>query len=333
MGNYCNGTATCVGPRETLDKVFVLAERLDDCASASGFDADPDWLGHIFREEYSSLGVFYEGGWFDGDDLNLEIRVSRSNGCDFFQGMASSLGITIKWVYVDDYDGREHKKTLKPKKLDTPWELRAEEELDDDGSVGNIPASVVDVQQAREASPQPRPCFSAQSFSSGSYAYGSPSGVGRMNLLQMGGSPGGREQDRKTQQVATMQDDIYFHCLAASTLTNRLHGEVTVQQRSRICADIYIAAEELLEVANAIFTTAQQIEASSDLSQLTDIRMALRAAFVVDASALKYSAVVGEDVRYETVYRAHQLICSLAMLAMPQHAVALMGLPLPLALW
>lgn len=130
MANYCYGIITVTGESEEVKQLYALLERLDDCAEASGFDAAEDWLGHIFKEEYIIQGIFVEGCWMKGQELQVQIRAKNTYGHEYFQAMASGLEITIKWEYDDEDGGKHRKKTFKPKTGAPKWELRTEGELD-----------------------------------------------------------------------------------------------------------------------------------------------------------------------------------------------------------
>lgn len=169
MGNYCEGTARLIGDKDTLNLIHVLCQRLDECASISGFDGDEDWLPHIFTEEVSEDGIFYEGGGFDKQDLELYIRASRTTGDEFFADMAQGLGITVKWVYTNEYDNKEYSREYTPRGTPIrPWVLRTEESLD----------KAAEEEEGRWASraPTQRTGISPMSFpSSGSTQFSFPS--------------------------------------------------------------------------------------------------------------------------------------------------------------
>ena len=131
MANYCNGTATLSGAKDTLDRIETLISRLDDCAAISGFDGDADWLPHIFKEEYCGEGIFCEGCWRNGDKLDIYIRAKSTDGEDFFRQMATGLAVAIEWDYVSDYDDEKYHATCLPGQ-GPAWELRSEAEIDGD---------------------------------------------------------------------------------------------------------------------------------------------------------------------------------------------------------
>lgn len=328
MGNYCNGTATLTGDRDTLDLIYVLAQRLDDCAEVSKFDADTDWLQHIFKEEYSQDGIFYEGGEKNQDgSLELDIRASRTDGHEFFQGMASGLNLTIRWVYISDYDGREHKKTFKPKKGSLVWELRSEDELDN-AIEGSLKA---------DAQVSVGYDFLGTSYdSSGMSGLGrhlaSGSSIGYMNLFGRSAVDG-----NNAKQTLTAHDDlaqeIYQHCLFAFILATRLHDNLNLIQRSRIAADIYIAAEATLRLVNHTFSTKQHIEKAEDIQFLAEYVDTMRRWFATPSTTLHYVAKIRENDPYDVVYGAYDYIKALLSAAMPNYAVQLAGLPLPEYLW
>lgn len=388
MGNYCNGTITVSGPKETLDLLYALTERLDDCASVSRFDADADFLLHIFKEEYSTQGIFYEGGGMNDDGtLELYIRASRTDGRDFFQDMASGIGCTIKWVYVDDYDGREHRKTCKPKKDAPVWEFRTLEELDPDWddaratddassskvdtwpgtSWGNKPASSGGFHSSFDGKHHIgggsfQPDGTALLGDGGSYVY-QPGGVGRMNLLGQGagttaagfvpfgakgptpansgrepieavlGRSAGTSGDKSSELSKDLGAEVYQHCLFASILGERLHGVPNTMQRSRIVADIYIAADAMLRLTDAAFSTGQKMANAQDIGTLSRHLNTLRGWLVVPASILPYSVKVPETVDYEAVWETYSCIQRLLAIAAPNYASALVGLILPRNLW
>ena len=133
MGNYCNGTLYCTGDKDKLTQLHTLLERLPELSQETGFSGDSEWMGHVLTKEVMPDGLFYEGGGWEGDTLQIYARASRSNGEDSVQGLADATNSTIKWVYVDDSDRREHTFIGAPKG-DSRWVLRqiTEESADDD---------------------------------------------------------------------------------------------------------------------------------------------------------------------------------------------------------
>lgn len=153
MANYCDGTATLSGPKDTLDRIESLVSRLDDCAMASGFDGDMDWLVHIFEKEYSGEGIFCEGCWRNGDRLEMQIRAKSTDGEDFFRQMATGLDISIEWDYVSDYDGKAYHAAFGPGR-GPAWELRPEPGQEAaDGAIYTRDEAASIVWQERDTSP------------------------------------------------------------------------------------------------------------------------------------------------------------------------------------
>lgn len=333
MGNYCNGSIYCTGDKDTLQLLNVLTQRLDDCAAISKIDGDTDLLTHIFKEEYSSEGIFYEGGGFEGETLELYIRASRTTGVDYFQQMASGLGITIKWQYVDDYDGKEHTKTCKPKKDAPVWELRSEEELD---------ATRASRPQQGSAYGGVNSGFLGSTETQGSYTYGSAGSLSRLNL------GGGKVRDLVrhaeytersnhlqdiTDSVGTtdrdeidrLKESVYFHCFTAFSMAKNLRDAPSFLQRTRITADMYMAASDMDALAGLTLGTS--------LLELTTVASQIHAVFGVSAKEMKFNFIPRSSVDYATVKQLSDTIIHLALRVMPDYAVMMSGLPIPYGLW
>lgn len=110
MANYTNGTATISGNRETIKKLEEALSLLDEgLAYETGYDADDDWLPHIFKGgEVTGDGVFYEGGGENLDgSLDVYYRVKSGDGLHFFQFLAETLGLVVSLKYTNDYDEEE----------------------------------------------------------------------------------------------------------------------------------------------------------------------------------------------------------------------------------
>lgn len=245
MGNYCNGTATLRGDRNTLELIHVLAGRLYDCAAVSGFDSDEDWLPHIFTEEVTDEGIFYEGGGFNKGELELYIRVSRSTGCDFFEAMATGLNLNVTWCYVSDYDDKEYvfEYAPHPERKIIPWKLRTEESLDGDDE---------DEDDTGDAGQQP---YTPQPFSSGlrqpytpqPFSYG-------LRQCDLAGSAQGIRPNLSTQKnvIVDTGNTIYTHCLMASTLAAGFrYGNPPAEVVARVAADLYLAGSTLVNLINS----------------------------------------------------------------------------------
>lgn len=123
MGNYCSGTLYCTGDKQKLNQFLSLLENLYELSATTGFDGDSEWMGHVLTEEVMPEGLFYEGGGWEGDTLEVYMRVSRSDGSESIQGLADATNSNIKWAYVDDSDEREHSLSAKPTGK-TGWTLR-----------------------------------------------------------------------------------------------------------------------------------------------------------------------------------------------------------------
>lgn len=317
MGNYCNGSIYCTGNKDTLQLLNVLTRRLDDCAAISEIDGDVDLLTHIFKEEYSSEGIFYEGGGFDGDALELYIRASRTDGVDYFQAMASGLGIIIKWQYVDDYDDKQHTKTCKPKRGAPIWEMWTEKELDAFMQGSEKPFSTF-----RE-SPADNWSFGA-SPGAGSYTFGAQNVLTRMSLT---GGQVARAVDEHEQKgrVDQLRESIYFHCFMAHTLATRMCGTPSLLQKTRITADVYMAAVEANELAGLVLKTS--------LLNVSTTVARIRVVFEVDAEDMKFNFVPRSFVEYAVVKYISDTLIQLAPKLMPEYAVAMAGIALPYGLW
>lgn len=134
MGNYCNGSALIKGDEEVLQRILFLCDNIGECSDASRFDADSDWLIHIFTKEVSQEGIFCDGCNLEDDILEIYIRASRTTAQDFFREMAEQLGLEITWGYVNDSDKRGHTYVYNPggKKHLGQWELRDLDEEEED---------------------------------------------------------------------------------------------------------------------------------------------------------------------------------------------------------
>lgn len=234
MGNYCNGTATLRGDRDTLELIHVLAGRLYDCAAVSDFDADEDWLPHIFAEEVTGEGIFYEGGGFNKGELELYIRVSRSTGCDFFEALATGLNLNVTWCYVSDYDEKEYvfEYAPHPEYKVAPWKLRTEESLDGDDEDE-------DTSGGYDSGRQP---YTPQPFSPG------------LRQCDLAGSATGMRPNLSTQKNVIMDTGniIYTHCLMASTLAAGFrYGNPPAEVVARVAADLYMAGSTLVHLINS----------------------------------------------------------------------------------
>ena len=317
MGNYCNGSIYCTGPSEVLQQLYVLTQRLDDCVAISRIDGDSDLLSHIFKQDYMGEGIFYEGGGFEGVTLELYIRASRTNGHDYFQAMASGLGITIKWQYVDDYDDNQHTKMCKPKKGAPIWEMWTEEELDAFMQGSEKPPSTFRESSAGNWS------FGA-SPGAGSYTFGAQNVLIRMSLT---GSQVARAVDEHEQEgrVDQLRESIYFHCFMAHTLATRMCGTPSLLQKTRITADIYMAAVEASELAGLVLKTSL-LDVSTTASRI-------RVVFEVDAEDMKFNFVPKSFVEYAVIKHISDTLIQFAPKLMPDYAVAMAGLPLPYGLW
>ncbi len=367
MGNYCNGTITCKGPHDLLDLLNVLTNRLDDCAGVSGFDADEDYLMHIFKEEYSTQGIFYEGGDFEGDDLQMYIRAARTTGEEYFSAMASGLGITIKWAYTSDMDYSHHTKTFKPKKNAPKWELRTEEELDAEYATDMFGVGPLEPDVGSQGSSVFRiGGFSPGGFESlarklaqepqGSYVYGSGDHIpgshtdtrlgamiSSMDLEQANRYASreyvAQESDTSSEDGSvdkgpdSLRDSIYFHCLAASTLAREFQGESDLYPRSRLCADVAIAAAEMQEyIRVAASPTVQQAHAE-DFRTLGRYVGLLESAFEVSVFDLKCTSVLHKEVSYAIFMSTFRLVQYMASYANPDFGLQLAALRIPPPLW
>lgn len=108
MANYCNGTILVIGDIDTLNQMSSLLNLLTTCSRVSGFNADNDWMPHIFTTEVTEDGIFYEGHTLLNGSLEVYVRAARTDGKQFFKTMAEQLGVELVWTYVSDFDGKEH---------------------------------------------------------------------------------------------------------------------------------------------------------------------------------------------------------------------------------
>lgn len=124
MGNYCAGTMYCTGDTAKLTQLYSLLEDLTGLSKRTGFEGDGEWMGHVLTEDVMPEGLFYEGSSWAGETLEVYMRTLNTDGATSVQGLANATNSTIKWEYVSDSDGREHKCTLKPK-AKPAWKLRS----------------------------------------------------------------------------------------------------------------------------------------------------------------------------------------------------------------
>lgn len=176
MGNYCRGTATLSGDRATLDLIYVLCQRLGDCAAVSGFDADEEWLPHIFTTEVTEEGVFCEDCGLKGDALELCIKVSRGTGCEFFEDMANALSLSIVWKFVSDWDDEQYVYTYTPARETTlRWALRSEESLDEEDEGDTLKSheggGISSMRLGAMSDASPRPTFNVPTQATSTYTY------------------------------------------------------------------------------------------------------------------------------------------------------------------
>lgn len=321
MGNYCNGEITCTGPSGVLSQVYNLCERLDELASITGFDADSDWLGHIFKQEYISEGIFCEGADLESDDkLVVYIRASRTDGDDYFKAMATGLGINIHWRYVADYDNREYKVDCKPNPKGPKWELRDLSELDDDEDDGD----------EEDAPPRTGGVYSPWDYregsghsipASGGFAGGSFGVVDRMSLFgstSAGARPGmpvgstgvgSMSQSRAGTgafDARTCVNKIYQHYWMACTLiqqSERLKVDSLVV--TRIIADAFICGSTAMQLSAHISSAipATKFDAADGaLSEISGYVRTLYPVFMTPAPELKYSSVNTSLPQYDIIH-------------------------------
>ncbi len=132
MASYSEGTMTLSGDRDILDLVYVLCERIEDCADISDYDGDTDWIGHILKQPELDEGIFVEGCYKEGNNVVIQFRGMSTDGKNFAQEMSTGLGLTVKIEGSSDWDDKPYRCTCHPKKKGTPWILRTEDELDAD---------------------------------------------------------------------------------------------------------------------------------------------------------------------------------------------------------
>ena len=315
MGNYCNGSIYCTGPKDILQQLYVLTQRLDDCVAISEVRGDSDLLSYIFKEDYRGEGIFYEGGSFENNTLELYIRAHRTNGHDYFQAMASGLGITIKWQYVSDADDREYTLLCKPVAGAPRWEMRTEEELDAprDGLSESHNQSFSSHRQT--ASP---------SFSANSSAYKKSRPIDQMSFLdpQASTEPPPANQD---ERIAELREAIYFHCSMAHMLAMQTSGIASPLQRTRITADLYMAAVKIKELASLTSKTV-----SSDF--LAAIEQ-IYSVFGVSAGELQFNFAAKRYVDYSDIKRLSDMIIHFSLELMPEYAIMMVKLKLSYWLW
>lgn len=272
-------------------------------------------LSHIFKEDYRGEGIFYEGGSFENNTLELYIRASRTNGHDYFQDMASGLGITIKWQYVSDFDDREHTFLCKPVAGAPRWEMRTEEELDAPRDGRSESHSQFFSSHRQTASP---------SFSANSLAYRKSRPIGQMSFLdpQTSTEPSPANQD---ERIAELREAIYFHCFMAHILVTQASEIALPLRMTRITADLYMAAVKVKELAMLTSKTV-----SSDF--LAAIEQ-IHSVFGVSAKDLRFDSVTKRYVDYADIKHLSDMIIHFSLELMPEYTTVMTGLKLSYWLW
>lgn len=147
----------------------VLCQRLDDCASISGFDADSNWIGHIFKTEPLTLGVFVDYVQRVKGMLTLHVHAVHAPGENLLLQIACSLGVTIVYQYTDEDGDAFYRKYTPDMVCDASnISLRTEESLD------------VDIKEEDAMETQATP---VESVWPGEVSYGPSSGLSSMNLF------------------------------------------------------------------------------------------------------------------------------------------------------
>lgn len=338
MGNYCNGTATLKGNCDTLELLSVLVERLDDCVGVSGFDGDEDWLMHVFKQEYSTEGIFYEGSFFEKSNLVLQIRACRTTGDDFFRQMATGLQVEILWDYVSDDTGKEYKRTFKPVKDGIPWKLRTEEELDGDEPDEGPPVDArVFASQPPWSPPSGGSYAPAASFLARGMGVRTSEIVPEKQAYQFQSANSSKMMSLERGQASTPKPDVsakpfecYNHCLMATRLANAfVSGEIPMLVKSRVAADIFIAIDALLTYDRVTKTEQERQVYFALYSELVDIMREFTNGFKCTASALAYSRVLDNWFDMSLCRKALSYITDISKFVIPDYYVGLAGMGLP----
>lgn len=131
MSNVYYGTATFVAPRETLEHLYKLLSRLDECAAVSGFGGSEEWIGHIFKERVVTEGVFCTGCALGRGGLEVYLRCVGEPGFDTLQSIADSTATIIRYTCKDEVDDPLRPQSFMARVSDrAQWELRELSELD-----------------------------------------------------------------------------------------------------------------------------------------------------------------------------------------------------------